>query len=434
MKLYFLKPLLFHASIYIFCMNAVFVSAQSWQDVGQTNEYSIYPNSNIATDGQELFISINNDEIDGKVSVMHYDGMDTWNMVGDSNVASGTPYNSQILSVMNGAPYVVTTDSLERVIVMTYDGTNWVLVGQPLSIGAGNHPSLTTDNNALYVGYYDVANDGVTVKQFDDTNWTTLGTTGFTLGETDYVSLSVENGVPYIATQESETLSILSFDGVNWNYLGQGLSNQLASNIHIATDNGMIYVSFEDQDNQCRLTVITYENGIWSTLDMNSFPFVPGVYSSLTVYDGIPYVSFRELNGALSVVGYIDNTWNYIGQSEFSLGVVTHSDITFFGNAPHVVYRDVDNSNAIQVKKIDAELSILETENASVSIYPNPSSSLIILESKEPMIRIQISDSRGRVMITTTESSIDISQWETGIYLAEILTERGKHTKRIIKQ
>jgi hypothetical protein len=55
-------------------------------------------------------------------------------------------------------------------------------------------------NGTLYVAYDDVANgDKLTVMTYDGSNWSVLGSAGVSLGGAWSVSLYVYNGIPYVA-------------------------------------------------------------------------------------------------------------------------------------------------------------------------------------------------------------------------------------------
>lgn len=408
-------------------------TAQSWQDLGNTNRSSPYANVNLASDNQSIYLSYTNGSLNGRVSVMEYDGT-FWNQIGDSCFSYGEPYNSEILAVSNGVPYLVTQDSLQRIRVMAYNGTDWVQLGESLSEGTGGASSIASEQGTLYVAYYDSNEGGVSLKYYNGTQWEPIGSLGFTSGETNYVSLAIDNGTPYIATQESTQLSVYSFDGNNWNALGQSISTAYASNIHIVMDSNHVFVSYEDQTSGCALRVIEYENGLFSPLGLSSFPYVPGLYSSLAVCEGIPVVSYREVTGELSVIAYMDGLWQYQGAPNISGGICTHADLLAIGTTLYVGYRDVDNGNTIHVKKLESSLSTHDIDSGEVTLSPNPSSGVIVIQSSAPILAIRIRDSKGSLVSTTTMPTADIRALSSGVYIVEIETQEGTVTKRFIKE
>ena len=82
--------------------------------------------------------------------------------------------------------------------------------------------------------------------------------------------------------------------------------------------------------------------------------------------------------------------------------------------------------------------SIFENGEDVVKIYPNPTSGIILVESKFQNIEnITISDITGKTMINRTDvqqqETIDMSHFENGIYLIRIQTKNEIFTERIIK-
>ena len=72
-----------------------------------------------------------------------------------------------------------------------------------------------------------------------------------------------------------------------------------------------------------------------------------------------------------------------------------------------------------------------------VTLYPNPSSKEIFIESKNnPITKIEIFSLLGARMLTInhTIESIDISHFDLGIYLVKIYTEQGMALKKVVKK
>ncbi|CAM3910984.1 MULTISPECIES: T9SS type A sorting domain-containing protein [Flavobacterium] len=68
-------------------------------------------------------------------------------------------------------------------------------------------------------------------------------------------------------------------------------------------------------------------------------------------------------------------------------------------------------------------------------IYPNPSTNLINIQSKEVINRITIYSLDGRKVLETNKKEINISNLDSGIYLVNLQTESGAiGTKKIIKK
>lgn len=74
---------------------------------------------------------------------------------------------------------------------------------------------------------------------------------------------------------------------------------------------------------------------------------------------------------------------------------------------------------------------------ATVSVHPNPTSSVVEVVSPNNIQRIEVYDSRGTIVSTATgnggNTRIDLSPYADGLYLIKILTPEGTATKQVMK-
>ncbi|MGC4040150.1 MAG: leucine-rich repeat domain-containing protein [Flavobacterium sp.] len=92
----------------------------------------------------------------------------------------------------------------------------------------------------------------------------------------------------------------------------------------------------------------------------------------------------------------------------------------------------------------DAETTFAQLNNPiidfdnSVKIYPNPTTSIINIQSEFNIESIQLYDMQGRVLETVLEaantSKLDISGKSNGIYFLKIKTEKGSKVEKIVKE
>lgn len=70
---------------------------------------------------------------------------------------------------------------------------------------------------------------------------------------------------------------------------------------------------------------------------------------------------------------------------------------------------------------------------ADCSVYPNPADDYIIVgaNNDSPVQRIDIYDVTGKLMISSVEKEINVSGLESGMYIVNILTDKGCVTKKI---
>lgn len=71
----------------------------------------------------------------------------------------------------------------------------------------------------------------------------------------------------------------------------------------------------------------------------------------------------------------------------------------------------------------------------SIKIYPNPASDFINVEVENTIDRIEVRDLSGRLITSTTESKVDVSQLSKGTYVIKVITLNGDHfIEEIIKK
>lgn len=106
------------------------------------------------------------------------------------------------------------------------------------------------------------------------------------------------------------------------------------------------------------------------------------------------------------------------------------ADIFFDYNAPiatnvaQTVYTTLSNS--------------IHTIDASISVYPNPTNSVININASNTIKSIELYDVQGRLLQTKLEnnvnSKIDITNKQNGIYFLKITSDKGSKVEKIVKE
>lgn len=85
-------------------------------------------------------------------------------------------------------------------------------------------------------------------------------------------------------------------------------------------------------------------------------------------------------------------------------------------------------------KKIDIPTSLSSDKaNASV-IYPLPAINSITIKTEADLVSVDIVDLNGQLILSSKDSTIDVSALKTGLYLAKITSSAGVVTKQLIKK
>ena len=132
--------------------------------------------------------------------------------------------------------------------------------------------------------------------------------------------------------------------------------------------------------------------------------------------DGSGQVLIAE---AVANAQYVDYDWVAlpIGQYKYGVGLNGGSTI-YWSECINKDYQGVD-----------------EISDMDVTVYPNPAKDIVKIDLganyHSPVQCIEIYDITGQMMITSTETEINVSELESGMYFVNILTEKGVVTKKV---
>jgi len=73
--------------------------------------------------------------------------------------------------------------------------------------------------------------------------------------------------------------------------------------------------------------------------------------------------------------------------------------------------------------------------NTEITVFPNPVQDILTVKSEEPIERIELCDLSGKILITTSQLSLDCKHLSSGLYILSIYFKTGeRHDEKIIKQ
>jgi len=125
--------------------------------------------------------------------------------------------------------------------------------------------------------------------------------------------------------------------------------------------------------------------------------------------------------------------WQYlfydIGYNSVEKEVLYRDNIYYywFSSDPELITIPNVNSNGSPVLKND------QFKNLDFSIYPNPTSSILNIET-DNQFTASLYDLTGKKLLNFSTKTFDISQLASGIYYLDIILEDKRYTKKIIKQ
>ena len=342
-----------------------------------------------------------------KYSPMDY----SWQDVGNAGFSAGEAwYESLAFNPSDSLPYVAFQDNANsnKATVMKFDGDNWVNVGNAgFSADRADNTSLafSPSNNQPYVAYEDWGNsEKATVMMFNGTNWVNVGDAGFSAGEASCESLafSPSNKQPYVAFTDAlygpsfSYVTVTEFNGTNW-----------------------VYVGHED------------------------FSDAPVYYTSLAFsHSGQPYVAYSDgIPAQASVMEFDGTNWIYVGSKGFSAEKAECESLAFSPSGePFVAYVDFANSMKATVMYYDAPVGINKIQETRLSLYPNPATDIITIETSATQAQCQLSilNLSGQELITRQitqpKTQIDVSALPSGVYFVRLTNERTVEVGKIVKE
>ena len=160
-------------------------------------------------------------------------------------------------------------------MVQRFNGTDWEVLGTSgFSDGEAQKISLAIDStDTPYVAYMDFGHSNkVTIQKWDGFYRQVVGSPGISSGQAQYVSLAIDStDTPYVAYRDdahSNQATVMKFNsGTNLREAvgpSQGFSDGRADYISLAIGSGdNPYVAYMDYANDYKATVQKWNGGSW---------------------------------------------------------------------------------------------------------------------------------------------------------------------------
>jgi hypothetical protein len=295
-----------------------------------------------------------------------------WQTVGSAGFSAGSAYFTS-LYMYEGTPYVAYKDGANssKATVMKYTGageTGWETVGSAgFSAGQAYYTSLYVYEGTPYIAYEDGDNSyKATVMKYTgagETGWEIVGSAGFSAGQAYFTSLYIYEGTPYVAYKDganSGKATVMKYESGSWRNVGSaGFSAGAISNLSLYMYDNTPYVSYRD-NSIGKATVMKYESGSWKNVGSRGFSAGNVFYTSLYVYNGTPYVAYSDYGNAyeatvMKYTGAGETGWELVGSANFSAGSADDISLYVYDGTPYVAYRDIINSSKATVMKYTGE-------------------------------------------------------------------------------
>ncbi|TBV26590.1 hypothetical protein DMZ43_05870 [Meridianimaribacter sp. CL38] len=328
-----------------------------------------------------------------------------------------------------------------QVRIYEFQSGNWVQIGQDIygdgySKGTGYSLSLSADGSIIAIGGNgsSVTESQVRVFENQSGNWVQIGQnidngsndntytwSGYSVSiSTDGTILTI--GAPLNSNEnfQSGQVRVYQLEQGNWVLVGQEIygesAGDLSGNAVSSSANGSIIAIGSSASNNGGTG---NDTGHVRLFDMSSGLALRAVIDDiLGNLNGIE-VSAEQLNSIEGVSGAIEG--------------ISYS--TALANGTYV---DPTNPTAQEIQAVidlvNAGLSINDDEWLELLIYPNPANKQIKLDlpDRSQLKKISIYNNKGQFLFFSRETTIDVSNLSTGMYILKIESLKGTITRKFL--
>jgi hypothetical protein len=192
------------------------------------------------------------------------------------------------------------------------------------------------------------------------------------------------------------------------------------------------------------LTVMKFNGTNWVNVGTPGFSsgYVDFISLAFNSVDSLPYLAYQDFGYSqkATVMKYNGTNWVDVGSAGFSAGEADNTSLAFSpsGN-PYVAYMDDGNSGKATVMEYAAPTGIKELQS-QISIYPNPATTEVIIETSAIQTQSQLSimNLSGEEIIsykiTQPKTKIDVATLPNGVYFVRLTNDRTVGIGKFIKK
>lgn len=344
-----------------------FVHAQEWTACGGkklSKELAHYPNLSRDADGN-LFVLFNDSQHNEKATVMTFDGKN-WSTVGEAGFSNFPVIQRGDIEISDsGEPWVILTTNkgtgFWQMEVWAFRNSSWENIGPAIGQGVNIEPKLTFYRSKPYIAFTEPSNRGwgISVMQFEQEEWTYVGSPSFGPKNSYPGALTIHKGRPYISFADSNNgycATVMKYNGYTWEHVGlpgfssaSGGGQVFWADLEISPF-GMPYISYIDSDGN-GANVMKYNGTTW--VHVGAMNVVKAQWIDLAFNKTVPYIALQDIDASrVTVMSFTGKKWQSVGNQWVSKGATNIGNLEFYKNTPFLVFVEAELEQGLHIMKL----------------------------------------------------------------------------------
>ena len=371
----------------------------------------------------------------------------SWEKVGNTNFGVTSSENRQFnitIDKTTNLPYIIVSVSDSPRIafktkILKFDGTNWVVVGQPIVLEnfGTYYLDISIDNNGVPIVSFQDDNsfERASVYKYINGSWTPVGYPRFTNSHSHNLSFALnKRNTPYILFFDESyngAGTVMSYsDTGSWKCVGaRGFipTNYFCRTSLVIDTAANPIIAFADNAHGGKISVMKFGN---TSLPISILSL--GVYTRENKIE-INWKTVNEQNTSDFIIESSKDVTHFKPIGTLKAIGSGANGYQFTDNNPtdginYYRLKSVDKDGAVSYSKV---VSVQLTVNSNqLTVFPNPAKSSVIIKGNH-IVSVQLVDNLGRVIKTqtlkdATNPALSVGGLPVGVYHLRVQTTDGK--------
>ena len=324
-----------------------------------------------------------------------------WTQIGgDINGSAGDLFGRNVSLSNNGLKIAIGAPGGDYVSVYENNSGTWTQLGSDIvQITDLSIYDIEFSGDGSTVSIYPLLSEQnqIRVYRFLAGNWTEIGELNDVGPNFSYSSLSYDGTVIGVTSQNNGTKVYGNISNTSWTQIGNTINNDgFGGDIDLSSDGSILAVLFRGFVSVGQVKIFQYDGNNW--IERGGYLGIGGEYTITTI----------SLSG----------------------------DGAFIVDGTPFVAQNNPNTGYARVFGLSALLSSDDFVLSQFSLFPNPAKDqfAISLNKSIELEHINIYNHLAQLISTTQETTVNTSHLASGMYFVELITDKGKATKKLILQ